>query len=388
MSSGPAVLRTLIEVWAGTNVGFTATLLVGVYRLARRPRPELQSTPAICILRPCEGDEPGLYENLLSSVEVAYPGRRRVLLLVPAPTDPAFAVASAVAAAASGQAQVAVSIVVTAPQPFENRKVAQLICGLAASDEPIVVCADSDVRLGGDDLLALVAALPGRGAAFAAPIEVAAQTGWDRASAALVGGSPQSFLALYGFHLLVGGAPSMAGALCAFARSALVAIGGLSGVRDCLGEDHELARKLCAAGYPVGLSQRPAACYDRGRGARAAIGRVGRWLTVVRGQRPALLVTYPLLLAATPALLLAALCLRSPVMLGFTAAVLLLRIGLCVALRRLQGLRRGPLAALGEVLLGEGLLWLGFLRAAGSRRIRWRGHPFVVERHGRLRPVD
>jgi ceramide glucosyltransferase len=228
----------------------------------------------------------------------------------------------------------------------------------------------------------------GQGAAFAAPIEVAAQTPWDRASAAIVGGSTQSFLALYGFHRLVGGAPSMAGALCAFRRQALVAIGGLDGVRDCLGEDHELAQQLVAAGYGVGLSQRPACCYDSGRSARATIARVGRWLTVVRGQRPELLPTYPLLLAATPALLFAALVVRSPIMLAFTSLVLLLRLLLCRALRRFQGLQRGLLASLGEVLQGEGLLWLGFLRAVSSRRIRWRGHPFLVERRGRLRPID
>lgn len=52
------------------------------------------------------------------------------------------------------------------------------------------------------DLPALIGAMSGRAeaspspaaASFAAPVEVCPQTVWDRASAALVGGSPQNFL--------------------------------------------------------------------------------------------------------------------------------------------------------------------------------------------------
>ena len=61
--------------------------------------------------------------------------------------------------------------------------------------------------------------------AFASPLEVAPRTVWDRASAAVVVGSPQNFLALYGLNAIFGGSPNMAGALCLYRRSALHAIG-------------------------------------------------------------------------------------------------------------------------------------------------------------------
>jgi len=387
------ILRTVIEVWGGVNLGFTATLLLGLWRLGRKKVPAAASAPPLVILRPCEGDEPGLYENLLSSLSVEYGPARRVLFLVPATTDPAHAVASAVvqrAASDPSLAAIPAAVLVTSPQPLENRKVAQLVRGLAASDESVVVCADSDVRLVGDDLTLLVSTLlatEAAGAAFAAPIEVASQTFWDRASAALVGGSPQSFLALYGLSALLGGAPSMAGALCAFRRQALARTGGLDSVRGCLGEDNELARRLVESGYDVALSPRPAHCHDGGRSVGQVVSRVARWLTVVRAQRPGLMPSYPLLMAATPALLLTLSVVHSPILLGFTVAVLCLRVLLCLWLRRMQGVRLGPLAALGQVLLGESLLWAGFLQALGSRRIRWRGHLFYVERGGRLRPA-
>lgn len=383
--------RLLVEICCGVNLGFTGTLLLGLWRLWRREMPPPVAAPPLCILRPCEGDEPGLFDNLSSSLSVEYAGPRRVVFLVPDATDPAYDVAQSVCNRAIGA--VSAEVLVTSPRPLENRKVAQLIAGLAHTGEEIVVCADSDVRLADGDLEALICALldkttqPAAGAAFAAPIEVAPQTIWDRASTAVVGGSPQSFLALYGLSALFGGAPNMAGALCVYRRRALSAIGGLSGVRDCLGEDNELARRLTAAGYRVSLSRRPARCFDAGRDAAAAISRVARWLTVVRAQRPQLFLSYPLLVAATPIFIVAAGLVRSPVLLAFTVALLVLRIALSIVLRRFFGLRRGLLAALVDVLCGEGLLLLGFLRAVLSRRIRWRGHPFVVDRGGRLRPI-
>lgn len=361
-------------------------------------RPASPAWP-IAILRPCEGSEAGLYENLLSTLRVPYGGRRRVLFLVPNASDPAYAVAQEVLRTAACEPTlraISAEVVCTAPRPFENRKVAQLCVGLARCEEEIVVFADSDVRLQGDDLAALLEALAGDnqkahcGAAFAAPIEVAPRTLWDRASAAVVGGSPQSFLSLYGLSALLGGAPSMAGALCALRRSALSGIGGLECVRDCLGEDNELARRLFSSpfGYRVAISAAPARCHDGGRSAREVIARVARWLAVVRAQRPGLLLGYPLFLASAPVLLVAALGLHTSLLIGFTAVVLVLRTLLACALRWFFGARKNPVVAFLEVLFAEGLLWLGFLRAVVSRRIRWRGHSFWVERGGRLRPVD
>lgn len=380
--------RTLAEVWAGTALGFSAVLLLGVWRLERRPRPPAPAQwPALVLLRPCEGSEPGLLQNLRSSLSVAYPGPRRVLFLVPSVQDAAYGIARAACLhAAPGSA----AVLVTAPGATHNRKVAQLEAGCAASREELLVIADSDVRLCGDDLTLLVSALlqpDGQrraGAAFSAPAEIAPQTRWDRASAALVGGSAQNFRALYGLYHLYGGVPSMAGALCVLRRSALDAVGGFSAVRDRLGEDYEIARRLVGHGYAVALSPSPARCTDGGRDRRRAVSRVARWLTVVRAQRPLLLCSYPLFVAALPALLLLSVCVRSPLLWLFTAAGALLRARLGQLLRRSQGVRLGLLTALGEVLLAEGLLWLGLLRALGSRHVSWRGHRFRIARGGRM----
>lgn len=435
MSQAAFLLHTLCEIWAGLNLGFTATLLFGLWILWRRRRaaPSVAAAPeaaldwpSLVLLRPCEGAEPGLFDNLRSSITCAYAGPRRVLILVPSVDDPAHAIAQQVVASlAAGGGPGAthepplVSVRVTHPPSLCNRKVFQLAQAEALLASPaspeVIVCADSDVRLANDDLPALVAPLRRAksatepagviAATFAAPIEVAPQTAWDRVGAALVCASPQSFLALYGLYALRAPAgssgsaadrspaahapsPMMAGALCALRRAALAEIGGFAAFIDCLGEDNEIARRLCQRGYGIALSPRPAHCYDGGRAGHEVIARAARWQAVVRAQRPLLWPSYPLMLGATPALLLFSLLWPSSVLCGFVAVLLGLRGLLAHALLRLQGLPSGPLRALGSVLLGEVLLWLGFLYSLRSRHITWRGHRFRIERGGRLRPVD
>ena len=391
------VVRTAIEVCGGSAVFFTLLLLLGLWRVRRQPRAAAPTEwPALAILRPCEGSEPGLLENLRRSATAAYPGPRRVVLLVPSRSDPAYAVAAAVAAEAPADPRCTVEVLVTSPRREDNRKVAQLAAALDTCREPVIVTVDSDVRLEDGDLPALIAELgavpaggPRPAAAFASPVETAPRTVWDRASVALVGGSPQNFMALYGLTRLVGGVTAMAGALCALRRDALIEIGGFDGVRGYLGEDYELSRRLRARGHGIALSPEPARCTDGGRGARAVLLRVVRWMTVVRAQRPLLLITYPLFVAATPLLLAAALAYGTPLLSLFALLLLATRALLCDGLRRAHGVRRAPLRALGlavlEVLAAEGLLLLAFVGACLTRSVSWRGHRFRIGRGGALR---
>ena len=388
------LLKTSLEVWGGTSLFFSLLLVLGVLRLRKAlPAPPRQ-WPPIVILRPCEGNEPGLYENLLSSLHAPYPGPRRVFLLIPSATDPAYPTLEQVAKAAPPE--IPVEVLLTRPEARHNRKVAQLSTGLLRSSEPIVVAADSDVRLGPFDLPALVSLVCGPpsspsqknlvGIAFASPVEQEPRTLWDRVSAALVGGSAQNFMALYGLYRLIGGVPSMAGALLAISRQALSDIGGLHSVQAILGEDYELARKLCAAGYSVEQSPFPAHCSDGGRSLRGVIARVGRWLMVVRAQRPLLLLTYPIFMAATPPLLLASLCLRTRLLVTMTVALLLSRTLLSWLLRRAQGIRRSVVESVLEVVAAELLLWAGLLQALGTREVNWRGYRFRIARGGQMIP--
>lgn len=390
----PSVIQTSLEVWAGTSLFFSLLLLFGVLRLRKTPPGPPPAWPAIVVLRPCEGDEPGLYENLLSSCLAPYEGPRRVLLLCPSTSDPSYPLLLRVAKAAPPT--IPVEVLLTRPEALHNRKVSQLLVGIARSTEPILITADSDVLLGEKDLPSLVSLLcapPSTpvqrqqvGIAFAAPVEQQPRTRWDRLSSALVGGSVQNFMALYGLYRLIGGVPSMAGALLAISRRALSEIGDFQGVRTILGEDYELARRLCEAGYSVELSPLPARCSDGGRSLRGVIARVGRWLMVVRAQRPLLLLTYPIFMAATPPLVLASLFLRTPRLSLFACALWSSRTLLSYLLRRAQGLRPTVIQSALEVLSAELLLWAGLGKALATRQVSWRGYRFRIARGGHMIP--
>lgn len=390
----PSVIQTSLEVWAGTSLFFSLLLLFGVLRLRKTPPGPPPAWPAIVVLRPCEGDEPGLYENLLSSCLAPYEGPRRVLLLCPSTSDPSYPLLLRVAKAAPPT--IPVEVLLTRPEALHNRKVSQLLVGIARSTEPILITADSDVLLGEKDLPSLVSLLcapPSTpvqrqqvGIAFAAPVEQQPRTRWDRLSSALVGGSVQNFMALYGLYRLIGGVPSMAGALLAISRRALLDVGGLQEVRTILGEDHELARRLCAAGYSVEQSPFPAHCSDGERSLYGVISRVARWLMVVRAQRPLLLLTYPLFMAATPPLLIAAAILRTPLLSLLVGLIFTARTLLSWLLRRAQHVQQGFFESALEVIGAELLLWTGLAKALATRQINWRGYRFRIARGGHMIP--
>jgi ceramide glucosyltransferase len=109
------------------------------------------------------------------------------------------------------------------------------------------------------------------------------------------------------------------------------------------------------------------------------VARLARWLRVIRAQRPALLATYPLVLAPLPGQLLLAAALGAP---ALAALALAGRLVVALLARRASGLPL-PGAAL-DALVADPLLLAAWLAALGSRRFRWRGVPLRIGPGGRL----
>jgi ceramide glucosyltransferase len=253
-----------------------------------------------------------------------------------------------------------------------NRKADQLARALTTErDGPaIVVVADSDVLLDHSSLAGIVAPILAGAcdAAWAPPVESAPQTPADRASQSVLGGS------LHAFALLAGLDPrGMVGKLFAVRRSSLERVGGLAPLTDYLGEDMELARRLRAAGLRVAVGAAPAASLAAGRSWEQVVRRYARWLAVIRAQRPALLLSYPLLLAAAPLQLglacIAVACEGAralPCVLGVVA----LR-GLVTAAARHRS--RSPGGPWWASWAADAVLLVAFARAVTSRSVDWRG---------------
>lgn len=339
-------------------------------------------TRDVLLVRPVAGDEPGLEERL-----VARGGVHRVVIAVRSQEDAATPAARAAIACIDGEAD---ATLVETHAEGPNMKASQLAHVVTHHREgaQIVVVADSDVALGPNDVTALLDALAHDtklGAAWCPVTFVPPQLdgraigAGDRATVAILVASLHAFpiLAAIDRSLFVG-------KLFAIRADALAATGGFEAQTRVLGEDVELARALRRAGWRTAAIAHVARATRSTATLRETASRMARWLFVVKGQRPALVLSYPLLLAAVvPFALLVALLVCGPtpsfVPSCSLAAVVAARLAVSFEGRRLAGIRRGVLAGLVDIVLADLVLGFAVVSALGSRTLAWRGESLRLE---------
>lgn len=264
--------------------------------------------------------------------------------------------------------------------PQLNRKAGHVLYAtqvLEAADAHVLVI-DADVRVEPDLVRAMVAQL----AQGAQLVTAAPSFGGDGRGAfalgSLLGHTHHDFAAL---HAMSAGAKTVCGKALGLGPQALDALRSLS---DCAGEDLELSKALHAHGQDAVLVSARAFVPKAEATWASALNRMTRWMRVLRGHRPALFPTIPLLFAPTPLLLLAALLIQQPVS---TVAVLALVASRAALSLRLGMLRGEVQAASWRWLVGEALLLSAFARALTSRIVEWRGRRYRVGRDGRMQAL-
>lgn len=369
--------------WALSYAGAHATAIARGLRPAPAPQPagHLPVGPRTVVVRPCAGAEPALVDNLLSTGELAGVTGARIVFAVGDPDDAAFGPATR-AAAVLREGGLDARVCVTRAQG-PNHKAAQLARALEELGEAreLVAVFDSDLDLRGASLEALAAPLAASSdtaAVWIPPVEDGRGGGpGARVCAAILGAS------LHAFPLLVHLDPAtLVGKAFLVRRAALARAGGFEALRSVLGEDLELARRLRAGGgrvvaLPGAVTARPAH-----RTLAGTTDRFARWLSVLRAQRPALLLSYPLLFSAAPLILVLALV-AGP--LGHAAAWIALasRLAAALAALRLGGARLDPLWPL-WALCGDVLLLVACVKAIRTRRVTWRGRTLELGAGGVL----
>ncbi|MFN3198119.1 MAG: glycosyltransferase family 2 protein [Bradymonadia bacterium] len=375
----------------GVLWGFGAFVVASVaitrrWAMARRPasQPIVDPQTPMVLLRPCAGSEIWLSHTLASAGAAEVSGPLIYRVTVADPEDAARPIAEQVCADLRGQgmdAQVWVVDVGEAP----NHKAAQIAQAIARLDAPCwVLSADSDVDLTGVDLEGL-RRLAGDGVAWMPPAERGPVNSWgDRASQAWLGAS------LHAFPLLSAIDPQgLVGKLFALSPAAVQALEGFAPLVDYLGEDMELSRRVQAAGLSVSPSTEVVPAVTHGRTLKGIIGRYSRWLTVIRAQRPALLITYPLFFFPLwPVTVLLALGASAAPSVALTAwSVLALnRLAVAAAARRFARRPLQPWCWPMDVALSELALTASFLKALRSRSVVWRGRRLRIDPSGRLWP--
>jgi ceramide glucosyltransferase len=375
-----------------TSTVFAGMVLVavpGYLRERRAALAQLQArpgfTPALTLLKPLHGDEPGLEAHLATFFEQDYP-EYEILFCTRSPDDPGLATARRVAAR---YPQIPVKFLSTGGLPdYINAKVASMEQMEADAAHGILVISDSDVRVTPDYLrsVALPFADPQVGGMCCPYRGVAAEGGlWARLEA--VGMSVEmtagvlAARAMEGMQFVLG--PTMA-----FRRETIRRMGGFKVTADYCADDFVLGNETFKLGQRVVLSHHAIDHMVINSSFWPSMKHQVRWMKSTRFSRPrghfgtALTFSVPFGLLAC----VAAAWLGHP---GWGLALL----GWSVATRLALAL------AVGRAVVGDrswfGLLVLyplrdlmGFCFWAASywgSRILWRGRVFELLPGGKMR---
>ena len=242
-----SVTASLVAV-AGCGFLLTATILVA-RAAASTAHPRAVTAPAVTVLKPLHGDEPGLLDNLGSFCSQDYPGPIQVVFGVQDPGDGAVAVVEHLRKIQAGQD---LDLVIETKVYGLNRKVSNLVNMAPRIRHDVVVLADSDMRVDPDYLSRVTAALdePGVGAVTCLYYGVPVAGMWSSLSALAINAH---FLPGVVFGLALGLARPCFGSTLALRRQTLGEIGGFIAFVDCLADDYAMGAALRARGHTISI---------------------------------------------------------------------------------------------------------------------------------------
>jgi ceramide glucosyltransferase len=205
--------------------------------------------PAVTVLKPLCGAEPGLYENLRTFCRQDYP-EFQIVFGLGDDKDPALAV---VASLVSEFPDLSIDVVINPQQHGHNRKISSLINMLEHARHDMLVMADSDAFVGPDYLTSVTAPLLDRKVGLVTCLYHGEPTRpvWSRLGAMYINEwyMPSVLLAwLFGHQNYVSGQT-----LC-MRRDTLQAIGGLLGIANHLADDYQLGQLVRSLGLRIVLS--------------------------------------------------------------------------------------------------------------------------------------
>jgi ceramide glucosyltransferase len=240
-----ATALVLLPAWA-----YLIGAAVAVARFVRHPLSTSPHQPAVSILKPLHGMEPGLYENLRSFADQDYPSVQMVFG-VNDPRDSALPIARALISDLPARD---IALVIDPRSRGSNQKVANLENMLMAARHDILVLADSDMRVDRHYLAAVTAPLQDPRTGVVTCLYKGVSTGgkWSELGAMHInfGFFPGALVAE---ALSLGG--GCFGATIALRRDTLERIGGgFARLRDELADDHRIGDEARALGLAVVLS--------------------------------------------------------------------------------------------------------------------------------------
>jgi ceramide glucosyltransferase len=366
--------------------GYAVLALVAVLIWDRRRAPsELLRLPAVTVLKPLCGAEPGLYANLRSFCEQDYP-QHQIVFGVRDPADPALAVVERLV---TDFPLLPIDVVVNPQVHGSNFKVSNLINMIARARHDVLAIADSDACVGADYLRLVTAPLldPKVGLVTSVYRDVPTKSIWSHLGAMYINEwyMPSVLLAwLFGYHGYVSGQT-----MC-LRRETLQAIGGLQAIANYLADDHRLGEMVSSLGLRIALSPYVVRAEHHEPSWDSLARHELRWMRTIRVLRPRsycfLFLSFSLPLAILGILLSVA---QSPASMAAWALFLTTLLARLV-LHFVPWLRgdRPLLADLWLVPVQDLMMVWVWVRAFFTSRVSWRGSEFDIGADGVMRRLS
>jgi ceramide glucosyltransferase len=374
------VLDLILAIPALAGAVTTVMGACAVHRLGRTPPPAASPPrPALpaSILKPLHGAEPGLRQNLLSTLDQRHDAPFEVLFAIPGDADGAGPAAEA---AMADRPSIPARLVVDPRLHGPNRKVSQLINLAERAAHPVLVVADADMRVPPHWLTAVTAPLadPSVGLVTCLYQGEPAEPGlWSRLGGL---GIDWQFLPNAALGEAMGRANGCYGATMALRAETLARIGGFRAFAGLLADDHALGAAVRRLGLRVVVAPVLPLHVQAEPGPGALLAHELRWARTLRLLDPrgywGMGLTYPLV----PGLLAALAAPRGLAVLGVALAA---RLGLALTVDRVLGRswRMGRLVLLPLRDLISFAIWgLGLARGT----VTWQGQRYRMDRDGRM----
>lgn len=359
------------------GIAYLLLAIAATWRFSRGRPVAPKHRPAVTILKPVCGADPGLYENLVSFCRQAYDAPVQILIGAHRESDPAVAIARRVIA---DLPDADVALVIDGALPGSNFKVCNLINMMVAAKHEVLVIADSDMRVEPHYLDAVVGPLMESGVGLTTCLYKGKPVG-GVSSVLGCGAINYGFLPSVLVGRLLGAEAGCFGATMAIRRQTLEQIGGFGALVNQLADDYVLGALVRSAGLKVVLSRYVVENIVLEPDLQSLVRHELRWQRTIRSITPlglaASVITYPvgLSLLALP-------------FTGFAegawlvlAASLAVRLGVVYICRRALGL--APMGA-GLVPIRDTLSFAIFVASFCGQRVTWRNSSFQVGQGGEL----
>jgi len=239
--------------------------------------------PAVTILKPLHGAEPGLYANLASFCDQDYPGPVQIVFGVQDPSDPAIAVVRRLIEEYSDRN---LELVIDPRRHGANSKVSNLANMASRIRNDIIVLSDSDILVERDYLRTIVPGLdqPGAGLVTCFYRGAASSSPWAQLAAQNIN---HHFLPSVLVGIEFGLARPCFGSTIALRADTLALIGGFEAFVEQLADDYAIGEAVRDAGLKVVMSPYVVTHVCSDRRAIDLVQHELRWARTIRLLDPA-----------------------------------------------------------------------------------------------------